>query len=215
MSIHKVAQSSTIATKSCGLQRESFTLQPVQNLIIYLLRDSKRTMKKLTPVLLGMLLATSVVACQNVAKTSSEAPNSTAANPGTVDKPVAQPNQDDATSEMRRKQLNANIRANEQRNDIAGDQSVKADGDLESEVSSKLEANLPASALAIDAKNGVITVTGSVVNENQLQKIEMLAKEIKGVKSVTVKATVSAVTPAEPPKPGSDVPIKTQTGPGN
>jgi hyperosmotically inducible periplasmic protein len=172
-------------------------------------------MKKLTPVFISLMLAIGTVACQDVAKTSSEAPNSTAASPGTVDQPVAQTNQDDATNEMRRKQLNADIRAREQRNDIAGDPNMKADNDLKSEVRSKLEANLPASALAVDAKDGVVTITGSVVDENQLQKIESLAKEIKGVKSVTVKATVSAATPAEPPKPGSDVPIKTQTGPGN
>jgi hyperosmotically inducible periplasmic protein len=109
--------------------------------------------------------------------------------------------------------IRTDIRAREQRNDIAGDQSVKADGNLKSEVRSKLEANLPASALAIDAKDGVITVTGSVVNENQLQKIEPLAKEIKGVRSVVIKATISAVTP-EVPEPGSSEPIKTQTGPG-
>ncbi len=171
-------------------------------------------MKKLTPVLFSMLLAIGVVACQNPAKTSSDAPGSTAASPGTVDKATAQTNQGDATNEMRRKQLNADIRAREQRNDTSGDQSVKADSDLKSEVRSKLEANLPASALAIDAKDGVVTVTGSVVNENQLQKIEPLAKEIKGVKSVVVKATISAAVP-NPPKPGSDVPTKTQTGPGN
>lgn len=171
-------------------------------------------MKKLTPILFSMLLAIGAVACQNPAKTSSEAPDSTAVNPGTVEEPVAQTNQDDATNEMRRKQLNADIRAREQRNDIAGDQTVKADSDLKSEVRSKLEANLPASALAIDAKDGVITVTGSVVNDNQLQKIEALAKEVKGVKSVVINATVSAETPA-PPEPESSVPIKTQTGPGN
>jgi hyperosmotically inducible periplasmic protein len=171
-------------------------------------------MKRFTPTLISALLAIGVVACQNAAKTSSEAPDSTAASPGTVDKPVAQTNQNDATSEMRRRQLNADIRSREQRNDISGDQSVKADGDLKSEVRSKLEANLPASALAIDAKDGVVTVTGSVVNEDQLQKIESLAKEIKGVKSVVIKATISAATP-EAPKPGSSVPIKTQTGPGN
>ena len=84
-------------------------------------------MKKITPVLISILLATSVVACQNPAKTSSEAPSSTAATPGTVDKPEAKANQDDATNEMRRKQLNADIRASEQRNDIAGDKSVKAE----------------------------------------------------------------------------------------
>ena len=167
-------------------------------------------MKKVSLILLGILLAASLNACDNVAKTSSAAPDSTTASPGKVDKSVAQNNQDDATSEMRRKQLNADIRAHEQRNDAAGDQTVRADGDLKSEVRSKLEANLPASALAIDAKDGAVTVTGSVVDENQLKEIEPLAKQIKGVKSVTVDATVSVVTPA-PPSPGLETPVKAQT----
>ncbi|MBM0742732.1 BON domain-containing protein [Phormidium sp. CLA17] len=161
--------------------------------------------------LLNSLLVLSVAACSDVAKTSSEAPNSTDAATETVEKSTAQTNQDDATSEMRRKQLNADVRANEQRNNIAGDKSVKTDGTLESQIRSKLEANLPASALAIDAEDGAVTVSGSVVNEAQLQKIEPLAMEIGGVKSVAITATVSAAKP-EPPKPGSNVPIDAQTG---
>lgn len=157
--------------------------------------------------LLSSLLALSAAACNSAAKTSSEAPNSTDAATENVDKPVAQTNQNDATSEMRRKQLNSDIRAREQRNQAMGDKSVKSDGDIKSQVRSKLEANLPASALAIDAKDGSVTVTGSVVNEAQLQKIEPLAKEISGVQNVTVNATVSAAKPALP-EPGSNEPIK-------
>jgi hyperosmotically inducible protein len=167
-------------------------------------------MNKSAFLLLSSLLALNVAACSDVAKTSSKAPSSTTSSPTNVDKPVTQSNQNDATSETRRKQLNSDIRANEQRNNMAGDKSVKTDNTLKSEVRSKLEANLPASALAIAAKDGAVTVTGSVVNEAQLQKIEPLAKQISGVKSVTVNATVSAAKP-EPPKPGSDVPIKAQT----
>lgn len=120
--------------------------------------------------LLGSLLVVSIAACDNVAKTSSDAPSSTTSSPPNVDKSTAQANQNDATSETRRKQLNSDIRANEQRNNMAGDKSVKSDGTLKNEVRSKLEANLPASALAIAAKDGAVTVTGSVVNQGQLQK---------------------------------------------
>jgi osmotically-inducible protein OsmY len=151
-------------------------------------------MKKITSTVFGMLLTISLVACDNPAKTSNSVPN--------TEKSDAQTNQNDATNVMRRKQLNSDIRSREQRNDITGDPMIRANNDLKSEVRSKLEANLPASSLAIDAKNGVVTVTGSVVNKAQLQKIEPLAKEIKGVKSVTVKATISMTKP-EPPKPGS------------
>jgi len=159
-------------------------------------------MKKVTSTIFGMLLTISLVACDNPAKTSNSVPNSTDATNASTEKSDAQANQNDATNETRRKQLNSDIRSREQRNDIGGNTMVKADTDLKSEVRSKLEANLPASALAIEAKNGVVTVTGSVVNEAQLQKIEPLAKEIKGVKSVTVKATISMAKP-EPPKPDS------------
>lgn len=171
-------------------------------------------MNKPTSFFLCSLIALSLAACSGPTKTSTEAPNSTANSPTNVDKSATQSNQNDATSETRRKQLNSDIRANEQRNNMAGDKSVKSDGTLKSEVRSKLEANLPASALAIDAKNGAVTVTGSVVNEAQLQKIKTLAMEIGGVKSVTVNAIVAAAKPGAP-KSGSDVPMKAQTGSKN
>lgn len=172
-------------------------------------------MKKLTSALLGVILAVGVGACQNPARTSTEAPDSTVASPGSVEEPVAQTNQDDATSEMRRKQLNADVRAREERNQVAGDENVKTDDDLQSQVRSKLEANLPASALAIDAEDGVVTVTGSVVNEGQLQKIEPLAREITGVKSVVVNAVVGVATPDQPAPPEAEIPIKDQTNSPN
>jgi hypothetical protein len=164
-------------------------------------------MKKVTFLFLSGLLAMSVAAC-GPAKTSNNAPDTTTQNNTTtaqnspnVDKPTAQTNQNDAVSETRRKQLNADIRAREQRNQAGGDQNVRDDNDLKSEVRSKLEANLPASALSVDAKDGKVTVTGTVVDENQLRKIGPLAREIKGVKSVEIKASTN--TAAKPAAPNS------------
>ncbi len=170
-------------------------------------------MQKSIALLFSSILALSVVACDNAAKTSSEAPDSAATRPTNVDvdKPAAEANQNNATGEIRRRQLNADIRAREQRNNVIGDESVRADGDLKSEVRSKLEANLPASTLAVDAKDGAVKVTGKVVDEKQLQKIEPLAKQIKGVKSVDVTAIVNTAIQPEPPKPETSNPIKTQT----
>ena len=167
-------------------------------------------MKKVTVLLLGGALALSLSAC-GAAKTSSEAPNTTtsSSSPSTAE-PTAQTNQNDATSETRRKQLNADIRAAEQRNNVAGDKSVKSDNDIKSEVRSKLEANLPASALAISSKDGAVTVMGTVVDEKQLQKIEPLAKQIGGVKSVAIKATVNSAAKPAPPKPGTANVMKDQ-----
>lgn len=177
-------------------------------------------MKRLTLALLSSILAAGVVACDNAAKTSSSAPDTVessspapeaANNAETLDKSTAKTGQDDAISETRRRQLNADIRAREQRDQAGGNDGQRADGDLRSEVRSKLEANLPASALAVDAKDGAVAVTGTVVDKKQLQKIEPLAKQIKGVKSVEVKAALTSAAKPEPPKPESKVPIKDQT----
>ncbi|PSB01875.1 BON domain-containing protein [Merismopedia glauca] len=168
-------------------------------------------MKNLTPILLSGLLTLGVVACDNTAKTSTSAPNSTTDNPTNVDQTEAKTNQDDATSETRRKQLNSDIRAREQRNKAIGDESIKADSDVESEVRSKLEANLPASSLVVNSKEGVVTVTGTVVDNQQLQKIEPLAKEIAGVKSVTIQAKVDPAAKPQAPQSGTGAPLKAHT----
>jgi hypothetical protein len=169
-------------------------------------------MKNITLLFLGGLLAMSATAC-GVAKTSSEAPNTTTQPANTnLEKPEAKTSQNDATSEVRRKQLNSDIRSREQRNAAAGDPTVRADADLESEVRSKLEANLPASALAVNAKDGKVTVSGTVVDENQLQKIGPLAREIKGVKEVEIKASLNKA--AKPPAPSPDTAKKTEAQTG-
>lgn len=150
-------------------------------------------MKKLIPLLISGILVVGAVGCENgVEKTSTEAPNNgneTAEAPAAE---TAQTNQNDATSEVRRDQLNADIKAREERNNVTGGDATRADADLESEVRSKLEANLPASQLAVEAEEGAVIVSGTVPTQEQLGKVDTLAKEIKGVKSVTNKATVAA-----------------------
>lgn len=153
-------------------------------------------MKKLIPFLIGGFLVFGAAACQNPAQTSQSAPDNTqqsaqeAPTTGEV-----QESKEDAQSEIRRDQLNSDIRAREQRNNITGGDADRAEGDLESEVRSKLEANLPASQLAVEATDeGAVTVSGTVIDPDQLAKIEPLAKEIKGVNNVIVKATVAQPT---------------------
>ena len=152
-------------------------------------------MKKFIPLIIGSLLVVGTVGCQDAAKTSSDAPSS----PGeTVASPAAssaEQTKNDATSEVRRDQLNSDIRAREQRNNVTGGDANRAEGDLKSEVRSKLEANLPASKLGIEAKDGAVTVSGTVPTQEQLQRVEPLAKEIKGVTSVKVNVTVKPATP--------------------
>lgn len=147
-------------------------------------------MKKMMPLLLSSVLLVSVAACNN-AKTASDAPNSTDTNGQVPKAENAQNSQKDATSEVRKKQMEADIRAREQRNDAGGDQMKRADGDLESEVRTKLEANIPNGKLTVDSKDANVTVSGTVPTQAQLAKVEPLAKQIKGVKNVVVKATVA------------------------
>jgi hyperosmotically inducible periplasmic protein len=149
-------------------------------------------LKTSIPALAIVLLA--MTGCQEVAKTNSDAPDSTAtsqvATPTTT---AAKSSQDDATSKVRRDQLNSDIRAREQRNNTAnkGGAIGRSDTDLASEVRSKLEANLPASALAVSAKSGAVMVTGTVPTQAQFDRIDGLAKEIKGVSAVSMKVAVA------------------------
>jgi hypothetical protein len=161
-------------------------------------------MKKSTFLVLSSFLLLSTVACGNVAKTSAGAPsgsNQTAETP-TVE--TAQAIQKDAKSDLRRNQLNEDIRAREQRNNVTGGDAIRANGDLESEVRSKLEANLPASQLTVTAKDGVVTVAGTVPNQPQYERINPLAKEIKGVTEVIVNVAIA------PAKPGKEAKSKTE-----
>lgn len=152
-------------------------------------------MKKLTTLLLSGVLMFGAVACGN-AKTSSDAPDSTKASPEAPKASEVQADQKDAQSKVRRDQLNSDIRAREQRNNATGGDTKRAEGDLESEVRSKLEANIPNGQLTVKADDkGTVTIAGTVPKQEQLAKIEPLAKQIKGVKAVTNKATVA------PPKP--------------
>ncbi|WP_310425213.1 BON domain-containing protein [Chamaesiphon sp. VAR_48_metabat_135_sub] len=149
------------------------------------------TLKTFIPALGLVLLATT--GCQQAAKTSSEAPDSTASKIETPSTDSAKTNQDDATSKIRRDQLNSDIRAREQRNNATnkGQAINRSDNDIASEVRSKLEANLPASALAVTAKDGAVMVTGTVPTQAQFARIDGLVKDIKGVTAVSMKVAVA------------------------
>ena len=81
---------------------------------------------------------------------------------------------------------------------MTGGDEIRADGDLKSEVRSKLEVNITKGVLTVEAKDGLVTVGGTVPNQTDLAKIEPLAKEIKGVKQVNVTAVVAPAAPASP-----------------
>lgn len=150
-------------------------------------------MKKLTMLLMSGVLMFGAVACSNP-KTAANAPDSTQDAPKAQTTDETQANKQDATSETRRQQANADIKAREERNNAlnGGAAENRSDGDIESEVRSKLEVNLPASALVVKSDKGVVSVSGTVTKQDQIAKIESLTKQIKGVKQVNVKATVGA-----------------------
>lgn len=139
------------------------------------------------------ILLLSLVACNDAKKTSNVAPDSTSDNVQVPNAQEAQSAKEDATSETRRRQLNADIKAREERNNALNQGSAenRTNNDIASEVRSKLEANLPASALVVEAEDGIVTVTGTVPTQEQFNRISKLAQEIKGVKSVDLKATVA------------------------
>jgi len=156
-------------------------------------------MNKLTPILLSGILLFGAAACSEGAKTSADAPNSTTENsPSAPPAEAVQKTQGDATSDIRKAQANSDIRAREQRNNVTGGDATRAEGDLESEVRSKLEVNITKGALTVDAKDGVVTVGGTVQNQADLAKIERLAKEIKGVTQVNVTAVVAPAASESP-----------------
>jgi hyperosmotically inducible periplasmic protein len=146
-------------------------------------------MKKLMMLVLSSTLFLGAVGCE-VSKTSGDAANTVDDNPVVKDATETQATDEDAQSEIRQDQLNSDIRAREQRNDIAGDQTKRADADLESEVRAKLEANLPQSKLTVDAEDGNVGIVGTVAKQEEYDTIEPLAKEILGVNNVTLDVKV-------------------------
>jgi osmotically-inducible protein OsmY len=154
-------------------------------------------MNKLTAFLLSSVFLFGAVACNNndVAKTDEAAPDS-------VNAPVKAPEAEevkearkDAENQTRQAQLESDIRAREQRNNMSlSGEKVRDDDNLASEVRDKLEANIPGGLLTVKAEDGVVTVAGTVPNTEKLAAIDNLAKEIKGVKAVKLNVKVAPVT---------------------
>ncbi|MGL4881508.1 MAG: BON domain-containing protein, partial [Waterburya sp.] len=127
-------------------------------------------MNKLIITLLGTTLLFGAVGC-DTARTSGDASTSVEKGEKVENATQVKETKEDASGELRRKQLNADIRAREQRNDVMGDQEKRADSDLESEIRSKLEANIPRSKLTVDAKDGNVKIVGTVPSQNEYDKI--------------------------------------------
>ncbi|MGB3510779.1 MAG: BON domain-containing protein [Microcoleaceae cyanobacterium] len=146
-------------------------------------------MKKLILLIFSSIFIFGAAACDsNIAKTSADAPdglNDEVENINDVEE-----TKEDAENSTRQAQLNADIRAREQRNNWVGDEEKRADADLASEVRAKLEANIPRGKLTIKAEDGKVFIVGTVPDQNEYDTIEPLAKEIKGVQAVSVDVKV-------------------------
>lgn len=151
-------------------------------------------MKKFFPILLSSILVLGAAACQS-AKTSADAPDSTDRNATTPNTEDVRDTQADATSQVREAQRQADTRAIQQRNNAGDNLQNIADNDIESLVRNKLEENLPSSQLTVDSEDGVVTIAGNVTSQEQLDRIEPLATQVRGVKSVDLKATVATPKP--------------------
>ena len=147
-------------------------------------------MKKLAGLLLGSTLLFGAVAC-DTARTSADAPSNVDEGAAGVENPTeVEETLEDANSEIRQEQLSSDIRAREQRNDVLGDQEVRADSDLESEIRAKLEANIPRAKLTVGAEDGNVKIVGTVPSEKEKESILPLAQEITGVNEVTAEVEV-------------------------
>jgi len=147
-------------------------------------------MKKLTGFLLGSALLFGAVGC-DVARTSADAPTDIEDGPEAVEEPAqVEETLEDANSEIRQEQLSSDIRAREERNDVLGDQEVRDDSDLESEIRAKIEANIPRAKVTVDATDGNVAIVGTVPSEKEYESILPLANEITGVNDVNVDVEI-------------------------
>jgi hypothetical protein len=76
--------------------------------------------KYLLFVLSIVLLSGTLAACDNAAKTSSDAPNATQDQAKTPNQQTVKTSQENAQSDVRKNQLDSDIRAREQRNNTTG-----------------------------------------------------------------------------------------------
>lgn len=150
-------------------------------------------MNKLTGFLLSSALLFGAVGCDE-ARTSADAPTDIEEGAVVENAADAEDTLEDANSEVRQDQLSSDIRAREQRNDVAGDQEVRDDSDLESQIRAKLEANIPRAKLTVDAEDGNVAIVGTVPSQEEYDSIMPLSKEITGVNEITMEVEVMPST---------------------
>ncbi|MBD2595530.1 BON domain-containing protein [Nostoc spongiaeforme FACHB-130] len=138
-------------------------------------------MKKLFPLIISSILLVGAVGCQeshqDAAKSSTNNPTSQASA-----KPASQTSQ---TTDKTAKDTTEKTAVTKNT-----PVTTKSEGELKSEVTKKLKAELPNNKLEVEAKAGNVVIKGTATSNAELQKAEKLVKEVKGVKSVKVEAKV-------------------------
>ncbi|MBD2606113.1 BON domain-containing protein [Scytonema hofmannii FACHB-248] len=138
-------------------------------------------MKKLIPFLVSGILLVGTIGCQEATKTGSETQT------GAPAKEASQTTGDAMKGDA--------MKGDAMKGDAMKGDAMKGGADTKSLVNSKLTEKIPGSKLAAEDKDGVVTVTGTVPSEADIKKIEPAVKEVKGVKSVKVEATVGTAKP--------------------
>ena len=77
-------------------------------------------MKKFIPLIISGVIAVGAVGCEPPSRTSADAPSGTNENVNAPTQETAQKTQEDATGEVRKDQIESDIRAREQRNNTTG-----------------------------------------------------------------------------------------------
>ncbi len=99
-------------------------------------------------------------------------------------------NQKDATSDMRHKQIESDMRA---RMDRAKTTKKMSNGDVESLVRNKLELEMPKRSLNVKAHNGSVTLEGKVGSKAEANQAVHFAKGVPGVKHVYSKLAIKSM----------------------
>ncbi|MBD0263451.1 MAG: BON domain-containing protein [Tolypothrix sp. Co-bin9] len=142
-------------------------------------------MKKLIPFLVSGILLVGSIGCQEATKTGSEN------EAGAPAKEASQTTEGAMKGGDAMKAGDAMKGGNAMK---AGD-AMKGGTDTKSLVNSKLIEKIPGSNLVAENKDGVVTVTGTVPSQADINKIEPAVKEVSGVKSVKVEAKVGGAKP--------------------
>ncbi|PHJ55597.1 transporter [Nostoc linckia z18] len=153
-------------------------------------------MKKLIPFLVSGILVIGAVGCQEATKTGSETPSTTNQESQPPAKPAAETNPTiDKTVNVPAQPTIVPAPSTETKTttDSLKTPATKAESDLKTEVSKKLNQDLPGNKLQVENKESEIILKGTASSIAELKKAEALAKEVPGVKTVKIEAKIEAV----------------------